>query len=175
MTECLTSLHFPGGPVVKNLPFNAGDASLIPGQGTKIPHSAGQLSPLHNKRGHKSQRKISCSTTKTQCSQINKFLNYLIPYKKYTQTEMNLRLMFLIWDTKWYCIVVTLLNVYNSPMTFVVYACMASGSRTKTDLLPHIKKLFVYLSPLLNYELLKSRSFLFLVFLSPGISTMRST
>ena len=36
---------FPGGPVVKNLPCNAGDAGSIPGQGTKIPHAAGQLSP----------------------------------------------------------------------------------------------------------------------------------
>ena len=36
---------FPGGPVVKNLSYNAGDVGLIPGQGTKIPHAAGQLSP----------------------------------------------------------------------------------------------------------------------------------
>ena len=36
---------FPGGPVVKNPPSNAGDAGLIPGRGTKIPHAAGQLSP----------------------------------------------------------------------------------------------------------------------------------
>ena len=35
---------FPGGPVVKNLPCNAGDLSLIPGRGTKTPHAAGQLS-----------------------------------------------------------------------------------------------------------------------------------
>ena len=35
---------FPGGPVVKNLPSNAGDAGLISGRGTKIPHAAGQLS-----------------------------------------------------------------------------------------------------------------------------------
>ena len=35
---------FPGGPVVKNLPYNAGDAGLIPGQGAKIPHATGQLS-----------------------------------------------------------------------------------------------------------------------------------
>ena len=35
----------PGGPVVKNLPSNARDAGSIPGQGTKIPHAAGQLSP----------------------------------------------------------------------------------------------------------------------------------
>ena len=36
---------FPGGPVVKNPPFNAGDVGLIPGQGTKIPHAVRQLSP----------------------------------------------------------------------------------------------------------------------------------
>ena len=36
----------PGGPVVRNPPCNAGDASLIPGQGTKIPTAAGQLSRL---------------------------------------------------------------------------------------------------------------------------------
>ena len=28
---------FPGGPVVKNSPSNAGDMGSIPGQGTKIP------------------------------------------------------------------------------------------------------------------------------------------
>ena len=31
--------------MVKNMPSNAGDAVLIPGQGTKIPHATGQLSP----------------------------------------------------------------------------------------------------------------------------------
>ena len=30
--------------MVKNLPSNAGDTGLIPGQGTKIPHATGQLS-----------------------------------------------------------------------------------------------------------------------------------
>ena len=34
---------FPGGPVVKNPPSNAGDVGSISGQGTKIPHAAGQL------------------------------------------------------------------------------------------------------------------------------------
>ena len=34
----------PGGPVVENLPTNAGDEGSIPGQGTKIPHASGQLS-----------------------------------------------------------------------------------------------------------------------------------
>ena len=37
--------NFPGGPVVKNPPYNAGDVGSIPGQGTKIPHAMGQLSP----------------------------------------------------------------------------------------------------------------------------------
>ena len=35
---------FPGGPVVKNPPCNAGDVGSIPGRRTKIPHAAGQLS-----------------------------------------------------------------------------------------------------------------------------------
>ena len=28
-----------GGPVVKNLPSNAGDAGFVPGQGTRISHA----------------------------------------------------------------------------------------------------------------------------------------
>ena len=35
---------FPGGPVVKNPPCNAGDVGSIPSQGTEIPHATGQLS-----------------------------------------------------------------------------------------------------------------------------------
>ena len=31
---------FPGGPMIKNLCSNAGDAGLIPGSGTKIPRAA---------------------------------------------------------------------------------------------------------------------------------------
>ena len=34
----------PGGPVVKNLPSNAGDVGSIPGWGTKIPYASQQLS-----------------------------------------------------------------------------------------------------------------------------------
>ena len=37
-------MDFPGGPVVKNPPSNAGNKGLIPGQGNRIPHAAGQLS-----------------------------------------------------------------------------------------------------------------------------------
>ena len=36
---------FPGGPVVKNPPYNAGDTGSNPGQETKTPHATGQLSP----------------------------------------------------------------------------------------------------------------------------------
>ena len=36
---------FPGGPVAKKPPSNAGDAGSIPGWGIKIPHATGQLIP----------------------------------------------------------------------------------------------------------------------------------
>ena len=38
---------FAGGPVVKNLPCNAGDTGLIPGQGTNTPTCHGAAKPLH--------------------------------------------------------------------------------------------------------------------------------
>ena len=42
-------LYFPHGSVVKSLPCNAGDTGLIPGQGTKIPHALGHLSPCQRR------------------------------------------------------------------------------------------------------------------------------
>ena len=36
---------FPGAPVVKNLPYNAGDGGSIPSEGAKIPHGLEQLNP----------------------------------------------------------------------------------------------------------------------------------
>ena len=49
MTLCIwnkqnTFRDFPGGPVIKNPPCNTGDVGSIPGQGTRIPRAAGQLS-----------------------------------------------------------------------------------------------------------------------------------
>ena len=44
LSSCSSSKDFPGGPVVKNLPCNAGDMGLIPGWGTKIPPASEQLS-----------------------------------------------------------------------------------------------------------------------------------
>ena len=38
---------FPIIPVVETLPSNAGDASLIPGWGTKIPHAMQPKKPKH--------------------------------------------------------------------------------------------------------------------------------
>ena len=35
-------MDFPGGPGVKNVPCNAGDAGSIPGGGIKIPHAKKQ-------------------------------------------------------------------------------------------------------------------------------------
>ena len=46
ISQICLSWDFPGGPVVKNLPCNAGDVGSIPGWGTKIPHASDQLSPL---------------------------------------------------------------------------------------------------------------------------------
>ena len=36
--------------MVENLPDNVEDVGLIPGQGTKIPHAVGQLSPCATTR-----------------------------------------------------------------------------------------------------------------------------
>ena len=45
-SRVLWSWDFPGGPVVKNPPWDAGDVGSIPGQGTKMPHAVEQPS-LH--------------------------------------------------------------------------------------------------------------------------------
>ena len=44
--KAIGARDYPGGPVVKNPPCNAGDLGSVPGWGTKIPHAAEQLS-LH--------------------------------------------------------------------------------------------------------------------------------
>ena len=47
----------PGGPVIKNLPCNIGDAHSTPGQGTEIPCAAEQLGPSAEAReAHTPQR-----------------------------------------------------------------------------------------------------------------------
>ena len=57
--------YFPGGPVGKNPPSNAGDTGSIPGQGTKIPHSTGQKSPCTTTReAHVPQQRPSTAKIK---------------------------------------------------------------------------------------------------------------
>ena len=46
----LQNMHFPPGPVVKNLPSNVANEDSILGQGTKIRHATGQLSPYATTR-----------------------------------------------------------------------------------------------------------------------------
>ena len=41
----IKSGDIPGGPIVKNLPSNSKDMGSIPGQGTKIPHTADLMWP----------------------------------------------------------------------------------------------------------------------------------
>ena len=53
---------FPGGPVVKNPPSNAGDVGSIPCRGTKIPRAAGQLNMLAATR-----EKPCTATTEPAC------------------------------------------------------------------------------------------------------------
>ena len=43
LKEKICSWDFPGGPVIKNPLFNAGEKGLIPGQGTKFPEASGKL------------------------------------------------------------------------------------------------------------------------------------
>ena len=57
------SRDFPGGPVVKNLPWNAGDMGLIPSWGTKILHAMEQLNPQPQLERHALQKKIPHDTT----------------------------------------------------------------------------------------------------------------
>ena len=59
--------------MVKNQPSNAGHAGLIPGRGTKIPHTAEHLSahPHATREARSWLQKILSATTKTGRSQIN--------------------------------------------------------------------------------------------------------
>ena len=52
---------FPGVPVVKNPPFNAGDTGSIPGRGTKTPHTVGRLNPCTTTREASTARPLRSS------------------------------------------------------------------------------------------------------------------
>ena len=76
--ESWNSQDFPGGPVVKNLSWDAEEVGSIPGCGTKIPHAKGQLSLLGPTTTETLQQdtawriKIPCTATETQLRQINR-------------------------------------------------------------------------------------------------------
>ena len=76
---------FPGGPVVKHPPSNAGDAGSIPGQGTKIPRAVGHLSPhltatelpLLNERARMPQQRSRVLQPDAAKKKSGKFFVYL--------------------------------------------------------------------------------------------------
>ena len=63
--------------MIKNLPFNVGDAGLIPGQGTKIPHAAEQLSlQHHNQTAVQQLEKPTCHNKDPVYSKLNIYFIY---------------------------------------------------------------------------------------------------
>ena len=78
---------FPGGPVVKNPPCNAGDMGSIPVGGTEISHDVQQISShtttresMHcNETSLLIQRRSYMLLTKTRWSQINVVIQSLSP------------------------------------------------------------------------------------------------
>ena len=68
-----------GGPVVKNLPYDAEDVSSIPGQGTKVPHLACEP---------QLERSL-CATDKTRHSQINKLKKKIFLNKQRKENLQN--------------------------------------------------------------------------------------
>ena len=86
---------FPGGPVVKNLPSNAGDEGSILGQGTKIPHAAGQPSsststtePVHSGTHRPQLERSLCTVTNSSCATTKPNKAKTIKKKKNAQTAL---------------------------------------------------------------------------------------
>ena len=64
--------------MVKNLPSNAGDASSIPGQGTKIPHAVEQLSPRAStgeKPAHSTKTAGAATKTQHSCKEADRWID----------------------------------------------------------------------------------------------------
>ena len=64
--------NLPGGPLVENPSSNAGNVGLIPGQGTKIPLSEGELRPPATTRKIRSCNKDPTSRNQ-DTRQTNKY------------------------------------------------------------------------------------------------------
>ena len=54
-------MDLPGGPVVKNLPVNAGDMGSVPGLGTKIPNAGGNQAYVPHKRSSHTTTSKACT------------------------------------------------------------------------------------------------------------------
>ena len=87
--------------MVKNLPSRAGDVGSIPGQGTKIPHAAGQLSlcatttelSFLNERAHVPQLERSPhATTKTQAAKKIKKINIFLKKSDHENPVLTMEL-----------------------------------------------------------------------------------
>ena len=90
VTATISLLFFkslpPGlGPGVKNLPFNAGNTGLIPGQETKIPHALGQVSPHATTNTHVPQLRHNAAKTKNDIKKY--FLKDLPPVCVYLYSQ----------------------------------------------------------------------------------------
>ena len=76
--KVLWAWDFPGGPVVKNLPFSAEDVGSTPGRGTKVQlHPFAAASELTCSRAQAPQFEKALVLLKTQRSQ-NKEINSLL-------------------------------------------------------------------------------------------------
>jgi len=75
---------FPDGPVIKNPCSNSGDMGLIPGWGTKIPYTTGQVSP-HTTTREACVLQWRTSTTKNNSRKSNPPKNVRL-YKEKTKT-----------------------------------------------------------------------------------------
>ena len=72
----------PGGPVVKNPPFNAGEMGSFPGCGTRVPYTMEQLSlssTTTEPMGSTTRESVCLNedphgAIKTQCSQMSELL-----------------------------------------------------------------------------------------------------
>ena len=69
---------FPGDPVVKNLPSNAGDVGLISGRGAKIPHAVEQLS-LRDTTTEPTALQLECRIKRSGVIQQRPHMTHLRP------------------------------------------------------------------------------------------------
>ena len=69
VAQFIRLMAFPGGPVIENPPYNAGNRGLIPGRRTEVPPTAGQLKQQVTTR--ELVRHNFAAETRTRHSQIS--------------------------------------------------------------------------------------------------------